>query len=75
MSAGAIIDKCGLKGLSVGEAQVSDLHANFLVNLKDASAETILQLADTVKQIVLEKTGILLEQEVRLVGNYIYEKV
>jgi UDP-N-acetylmuramate dehydrogenase len=74
-SAGALIDQCGLKGYTVGQAQVSDIHANFLINQKDCTPEDLLNLANVVKQKVFEKTGIQLEQEVRLIGNYIYEKV
>lgn len=66
-SAGALIDRCGLKGLSVGGAQVSTLHANFLVNANQASCRDMLDLIDLVKQQVHEKTEITLENEVRCV--------
>lgn len=74
-SAGALIDMCGLKGLNINGASVSNLHANFLVNLQEASSQDLLELAKQVKEKVFEKTGIHLEQEVRLVGNFLYEKV
>jgi len=74
-SAGALIDQSGLKGLTFNQAQVSTLHANFLVNLDDANASDILCLANQVASCVREKTGIELEQEVRLVGNFLYEKI
>lgn len=67
ISAGALIDKCGLKGLCVGDAEVSKLHANFIVNKGLASSEEILSLAHLVRQKVLDQTGISLEMEVKQV--------
>lgn len=64
-SAGALIDQCGLKGMKVGGAEVSLLHANFIVNKGGATAADVLTLAQTIKSQVLEKTGIALEMEVR----------
>lgn len=64
-SAGALIDKCGLKGLSVGGAEVSLLHGNFIVNKKNATAQDVLELVHLVKKKVKEITGIELEMEVR----------
>ncbi len=66
-SAGALIDKCGLKGLCVGDAEVSKLHANFIVNKGLASSEEILSLAYLVRQKVLDQTGIALDMEVKQV--------
>ncbi len=63
--AGALIEKCGLKGLSVGGAQVSDLHANFLINNKGATASEMIALIEKVREEVKSKTGIELEPEVR----------
>lgn len=65
-SAGALIDKCGLKGLEVGGASVSTKHANFINNQKDASAKDILKLINIVKQRVKEQEGVELEKEIRL---------
>ena len=64
-SAGALIDKCGLKGLAVGGAQVSQLHANFLINAGNASCADMLALIQLVKTKVKEQTGIDLQSEVR----------
>lgn len=65
--AGALIDQCGLKGKKVGEAEVSTLHANFLINRANARAEEVLELAAQVKECVKAKTGIELEMELRVV--------
>lgn len=64
-SAGALIDKCGLKGLKIGGAEVSLLHANFIVNKGGATAADVLELAARIKAQVLEMTGVALEMEVR----------
>lgn len=70
--AGALIDRTGLKGLSCGEAQVSELHANFIVNKGEATCKDVLSLIDTIKQQVKIKTGFDLESEVRQIP-YDYE--
>jgi UDP-N-acetylmuramate dehydrogenase len=75
LSAGALIDKAGLKGLEHRGAAVSTIHANFLINHSNATATDLLELSRRVQQEVLEKTGVKLEQEVRLVGNFLYEKI
>ena len=64
--AAALIDQAGLKGFSVGGAAVSEKHAGFVVNLGGATAADVLALLDKVAQIVKEKSGILLEPEVRI---------
>lgn len=64
-SAGALIDKCGLKGLSVGGAQVSHVHANFLINGGQATCMDMLALIELVKRRVKDETGIELHSEVR----------
>jgi UDP-N-acetylmuramate dehydrogenase len=66
-SAGRLIDKAGLKGTAKGGAQVSHVHANFLVNTGGARSEDFLALAEDVRQTVLEKFGVHLEEEVRVV--------
>ena len=66
-SAGALIEKSELKGYSIGGAEVSPLHANFIVNRNHATAQDVLSLAHHVKKIVHEKTGIDLEMEIRVV--------
>ena len=66
--ASALIDQCGLKGMQVGGAQVSEKHAGFLVNLGGTAAD-FLQLMAKVQRAVLDRTGIWLEPEVRIVGE------
>ena len=63
-SAGALIDRCGLKGMRVGGAYVSRKHANWVINDGTASAADVLQLIERVGWEVLERTGILLEREI-----------
>ena len=60
---GKLIDDCGLKGVKIGGAQVSQKHANFIVNVGGASAEDYLALVALCKKEVFEKFGILLEEE------------
>jgi UDP-N-acetylmuramate dehydrogenase len=67
--AGRLIDRLGLKGFRIGDAQVSPKHANFIVNLGQASADEVLTLIDYVKREVYAHTGLLLEEEVRIVGE------
>lgn len=63
-SAGELIELCGLKGFSVGGASVSQKHANFLINTDGkASSEDVFLLAETVKRVVFERTGIKLFEE------------
>ena len=66
-SAGELIDRCGLKGISVGNAAVSEKHANFIINKGGATASDVLTLADKVKRIVRIQTGIELIPEVEYV--------
>lgn len=65
--AAALIDQCGLKGLRIGGAAVSEKHAGFLINL-GGTADDYLRLMRHVQRVVLEQTGFRLEPEVRLVG-------
>lgn len=66
-SAGALIDRCGLKGYKIGDAEVSPIHANFIVNKASASAQNILDLIEHVSKIVYEKTGYVLEKEIKFI--------
>ena len=66
--AAALIDECGLKGLRVGGASVSEKHAGFLVNEGDSAAD-YLALMEQVQETVLQKTGVQLEPEVRILGE------
>ena len=67
--AGKLISECGLKGMSVGGAQVSEKHAGFIVNSGGATSRDILDLVQLVKKTVFEKTGVLLEEEIRIIGR------
>ena len=67
--AGALIEGAGLKGYRVGGAQVSELHAGFVVNAGGATARDVLALMDDVRRIVFEQTGVTLEPEVRVIGE------
>jgi UDP-N-acetylmuramate dehydrogenase len=64
-----LIDEAGLRGMTVGGAQVSELHTNFLVNRGGAKAADFLRLAAIVKGKVFVTSGILLEEEVRITGE------
>lgn len=64
--AAALIDQCGLKGLTVGGAQVSEKHAGFVVNRGGATCADVLALVDQVKERVLTQTGVELEMEVKI---------
>ncbi|MBR1781499.1 MAG: UDP-N-acetylmuramate dehydrogenase [Oscillospiraceae bacterium] len=63
--AAALIDQCGLKGLTVGGAQVSPKHAGFVVNIGGATCADVLRLTDQIRETVLRETGIALELEIR----------
>lgn len=67
VSAGKIIEECGLGGLRTGEAEVSFKHKNFIINRGGATFNDIEKLYKKVKKIVFEKKGILLEEEVVIV--------
>lgn len=67
--AGLVIEQSGLKGYTVGGAQVSEKHANFVINKGGATATDIINLIDDVKKIVKEKTGYDLECEVKLIKD------
>jgi UDP-N-acetylmuramate dehydrogenase len=67
--AAKLIEGCGLKGKSIGGAQVSEKHANFIVNTGGASAADIENLIGEVQVAVLQKTGINLHPEVKIVGE------
>ena len=67
--AGTLIESCGLKGYAVGGAQVSEKHAGFVINRGGATCAEVKQLAQDVMRRVWESTGVLLEPEVRFVGE------
>ena len=64
--AAALIDQCGLKGLTVGGAQVSAKHAGFVVNRGGATCADVLELVDRVRETVLRRAGVELEMEVKV---------
>lgn len=66
--AGKLIEDAGLKGLTVGGAQVSTLHSGFIINIGGATATDILQLIALVQNTVYDKFGVMLEPEVRIIG-------
>jgi UDP-N-acetylmuramate dehydrogenase len=68
-AAGRLIDEAGLKGARVGGAVVSDVHANYVLNDRGASAEDVEQLIDLVRTRVLESAGVELELEVEIIGR------
>ncbi|MCI9087265.1 MAG: UDP-N-acetylmuramate dehydrogenase [Clostridia bacterium] len=65
-----LIDECSLKGYSVGDAQVSTMHAGFVVNTGNATAKDVIEVVNHVKQIVFEKTGKQIELEIELLGEF-----
>src|SRR5207248_10760152 len=68
--AGQLIEQVGLKGERRGGAQISEKHANFIVNLGDATAADVVQLIALARGMVLAATGIERQPEVRLVGTF-----
>ena len=67
--AGKLIEDAGLKGLTLGGASVSERHAGFIVNNKDATATDIIDLMKIVQLTVRDKFGVVLEPEVRIIGD------
>ena len=67
--AGTLIEQTGLKGLSVGDAQVSHKHAGFVINTGSASAKDVLDLIAEVQRRVYDQHGVHLEPEVRMIGE------
>jgi UDP-N-acetylmuramate dehydrogenase len=67
--AGALIEQAGLKGATIGGAQVSTLHAGFIVNVGGATAKDVTALIAHIQREVLEKFGVALECEVRILGE------
>lgn len=75
--AAKLIEEAGLKGTRRGNAQISEKHGNFIVNLGNACANDVLELIELARRTVLERTGISLELEVKLVGfsNDVYKEI
>ncbi len=66
--AGKLIEELGLKGFKIGDAEISTMHGNFIVNNSSASSKDILDLITVIQQKVLQKKGIFLQPEVRMIG-------
>jgi len=67
-TAGMLIDEVGLKGFTIGGAQVSTLHANYIINKGTATATDVLKVIDHIRKTVAKKTGITLELECKIIG-------
>jgi UDP-N-acetylmuramate dehydrogenase len=65
---GHLIDAAGCRGLKVGNAQVSEMHCNFLINLGGATAGDIETLGETVRRRVKENSGVELDWEIKRIG-------
>jgi len=69
VGAGRLIDQAGLKGVRIGDAQVSRRHANFIVNLGRATCDDVLSLMEHIQRRVAQEFGVVLDPELRLVGE------
>ena len=67
--AAELIEKCGLKGKKIGDAQISEKHANFIINLGNASSEDVLKLINLAKKEVKNKFGIKLKEEIQILNS------
>ena len=67
--AGRLVEQCGLKGFAIGAAAVSEKHANFIINIGGAGAADIEAVITHVQATVAQKTGIMLEPEVKIIGD------
>jgi len=72
--AGELIEKCGLKGYAIGDAQISKTHANFIINNGNASSKDVYLLIKKMKDEVMKKFGTNLELEVKLWGDFSYAR-
>jgi UDP-N-acetylmuramate dehydrogenase len=68
--AARLIQDAGLKGYQIGNAQVSELHANFIVNLGNAKASDIFSLIEHIKTVIRDRYGVVLETEVKMIGHF-----
>ncbi len=68
--AAALIEECGLKGFSIGGAQVSDKHSGFVINRDNATFEDVMAVVGEVRRVVLEKKGVELECEMLILGEH-----
>jgi UDP-N-acetylmuramate dehydrogenase len=70
MSAGKLIDMAGLKGMRIGDARISEKHANFILNTGNATASDVLTLMSIIEEKIRQNSGIKLETEIRLLGQF-----
>ncbi|HLZ33882.1 MAG TPA: hypothetical protein VKP13_07685, partial [Nitrospira sp.] len=68
-SAGRLVEAAGLKGLRVGDAEVSPKHGNFIVNRGHARAADVLALIGKVRRLIKQQTGVRLDLELKIVGE------
>lgn len=68
--AAALIEECGLKGFTIGGAQVSDKHSGFVINRDNATFEDVMAVVREVRRVVLEKKGVELECEMLILGEH-----
>jgi UDP-N-acetylmuramate dehydrogenase len=68
--AGSLIEKTGLKGFTVGGAQVSEKHAGFIINIGSATANDVITLIQEVKRRVFDAHGVELEPEIKMIGKF-----
>lgn len=69
-SAGFLVDHAGLKGYQIGDAQISPMHANFIINLKNAKASDVVELIEKARAAVKNKFGVELEEEIIRIGEF-----
>lgn len=67
--AGKLIQDSGLKGMRVGNAQISELHSGFIINMGDATAEDVIKLIEKVKTRIYDRFGVNLEPELKIIGE------
>jgi UDP-N-acetylmuramate dehydrogenase len=70
VGAGRLVDACGLKGYRIGDAQISHIHANIMVNLGDATSADVIALVQHAQKMVRENSGYELEPEINFVGEF-----
>ena len=70
VGAGRLVDQCGLKGFRIGDAQISHIHANIMVNLGDATAKDVRELIALAQQTVEKNCGVHLEPEIGFIGEF-----
>ena len=70
VGAGRLIDQCGLKGFRIGDAQISHLHANIMVNLGQATARDVRAVIDHAQQAVIDRFDVRLEPEIGFIGEF-----